>query len=54
MEKAKGVWCPSCHMFREVQELYKSSVSAKFDLYSCGIELHPMLPLLIIEKEVTE
>lgn len=54
MDKVQGVWCPSCHEFRKLQELNKSSFSEEFDLYECNNQAHSMLILLIMEKEVID
>lgn len=54
MDKVQGVWCPSCHKFRKLQELNKSSFSKEFDLYECNNQLHSMVILLIVKKEATE
>lgn len=54
MDKIQGVWCPSCHEFRKLQDLNKSSFSKEFDLYECNNQLHPTVILLIAKKEATD
>lgn len=54
MDKVQGVWCPSCHNFRKLQELNKSTFNKEFDLYECNNQLHSMVILLIVKKEVQD
>ena len=51
MDDVQGVWCPSCHKFRKLQDLNRSSFSKGFDLYECNDQLHSMIILLIVKKE---
>lgn len=54
MDKVQGVWRPSCHEFRKLQDLNKSSFSKEFDIYECNNQLHSMVILLIVKKEITD